>query len=98
MSQPNKKRFKLHTDDELKQKQLDLQNKNSLKNEKKAERAFMEYLHEVGETDNNFYCFTEEQLDYHLSKFWFAARTEKGDYYRVSSLENMRHSLNRALK
>ena len=97
MSEPNKKRFKLHTDTELEDKQQSLQNKNTLKNEKKAEKAFKLFLTESG-ADPNFYVFTEKELDSHLCKFWFAARTEKGNLYRVSSLENMRHSLNRALK
>ena len=98
MGEPKKKRFKLLTDAELTDKQKQLQNKNSLKNEKKAEKAFKLYLEEVGEEDNNFYTYTEAHFDYHLAKFWFAARTEKGDFYRVNSLENLRHSLNRALK
>ena len=80
------------------EKQKDLQNKNSLKNEKKAERAFKLYLSEAGEEDTDFHSYSEEKLDYHLSKFWFAAHTQNGDYYHVSSLDNLRHSLNRSLK
>ena len=98
MDEPANKRFKLISDAELHQKQYDLQNKNSLRNEKKAEKAFKEYLAAVGEADTNFYAYTEEELDTHFAKFWFAARTQKGDFYRVSSLENMQHSLNRAMK
>ena len=98
MSEPSRKRFKILTDEEMKEKQLSVQNINSIKNEKKAEKAFKEYLQQAGEVDINFYCYAEEKLDYHLSKFWFAARKKNEELYRVSSLENMRHSLNRALK
>ena len=98
MDTPPAKRFKILTDKELQEQQLSAQNLNTLKNEKKAERIFKEYLQEAGETDLNFYLYTEEQLDSHLAKFWFAARKKNHELYRVSSLENIRHSLNRALK
>lgn len=92
------KRFENISDEQLKQKQESLQNRNTIESEKKAERLFKEYLKEMGEEELNFYEFSESKLDKHLAKFWFAARTKNGQKYKMGSLETIRYSLNRALK
>ena len=98
MTEPQEKQFKLISYEEMLAKQHELQNKNSIKNEKKAEKACKEYLHAADEDNVDLFTYTEAELDRHLAKFWFAASTQKGEHYRVSSLDNIRHSINRALK
>ena len=93
----SKKRFAHFSDNELREKSRKVQDVNTLKNEKKAERVFKHYLSEVGACED-FYNFTEQELDSHLCKFWFAARTQKNEEYKVGSLETLRYGLNRALK
>ena len=93
------KRFAHFSDEELRQKSLDVQNQNTLKNEKKAERAFKEFLEECGQENTNFYVYTESELDLHLAKFCFSALKKKdGDMYKASSLDTLWCGLNRALK
>ena len=93
----NMARFQRISDEDLKIKQESLKNNNTTKNEKKAEGIFKEYFIQIGEEDN-FYEFSEEKLDKHLAKFWFAERTKDGLKYKVGSLQTIRYSLNRALK
>ncbi len=90
-------RFETNPDEDLKIRQESLQNNNTTKNEIKAEGIFKEYLIQIGEEDN-FYEFSEEKLDKHLAKFWFAARTKDGHKYKVGSLQTIHYGLNRALK
>ena len=105
MDPPPPKCFAHFSDEELKQKGENVQKKNTIRNEEKAVRAFKDYLTEVDAENNNFFVFTERELDSHMAKFWFALRKKKksgGDdsdnYYCVSSMYTMRQSLNRALK
>lgn len=88
-------------DDEIDKRQEQQQNQNSIAAEKKAERAFRDFLAECDELEStNFYTFETEKLDKYLRKFYFGARQKKDPTkkYSVSSLEQMRNSLNRALK
>lgn len=78
-------RFEEISDEELKQRQASLQNKNTAKNDNKAEWIFKEYLTQIGE-EGNFYEFSEEKLDRHVAKFWLAARTKDGEKYKAGSL------------
>lgn len=101
MAAPPKKkvRFAYHSKEEVKEKRNDLLNKNTIANEEKAVRAFVAFLEETGVEDTDFFNYTDEELDSQLSSFWFSARKEKdGEMYKISSLENMRYSLNRAIK
>lgn len=101
MASPAKKkvRFQHHTKEQVKKKQKDLENKNTTANETKAVRAFCAFLEETGAESTDFFKYSDEQLDEQLASFYFSARKEKdGDMYKISSLENMRYSLNRALK
>ena len=102
MDAPAPKRFAHFSDEELKNKAEAVQKKNTLRNEDKAVRALKAYLNEIGAESDDFFTFTESELDSHLTKFWFSLRKQKkanGDtFYRVSSIYTLRHSLNRALK
>lgn len=89
------------SDAEVKRKQKTLQNKHTIAAESKADRAFREFLSECPDLDStNFYLFDTETLDRYLAKFYFGARQKKdpSKKYTVSSLEQMRNSLARALK
>ena len=52
--------------EQIKQKQADLVNVNSLKNEKKAVEAFKAYLQQIGIENTDFFTYTEQELDEHL--------------------------------
>lgn len=91
------KRFAAHSNDELEVKKRTLTNKNTIKSNTKAANAFRDYLKEKG-SQITFEEFTDDGLDEELAKFYFDARSTKGDLYKVSSLENLRHGLNRYLK
>ena len=56
---------------EIEEKQKELQNPNTTNNEKKAVRAFKNYLAEQGLEDIDFFYYTESELDKHLRTFWF---------------------------
>ena len=93
------KRFAIFSDEELAKKTFEVQNTNTLKNEHKAERIFVDFLKESGVQDLDFYLYTETERDKDLAKFWFCARKKKnGDMYEASSLDTITHGLNRALK
>ena len=61
-----KKCFAHFSDEELVSKQKKVQNPSTLKNKEAAERLLKEYLREVGAESDNFYTFTEKELDKHL--------------------------------
>ena len=74
-----------------------IQNRNTLNNEKKCVNIFKEYLSSLGLEDTDFFTFTEDELDHYLTTFWWNARTKKGGEYTASSMETIRYSINRAL-
>ena len=90
-------RFGNINQDDIKQKEKDFKNINSLKNEKKAVDAFTAYLKHLDLDDFDFFTFSEADLNKHLSTFWWNARTQKGEKYKASSLETLRHGLKRAI-
>ena len=100
-----RKRFDMEiTDERVDSKHIELQNRNTKKAEKTAQRQFMEYLSEIGCSSTEFWTFDETDLDRHLAKFWFAARQEKPDKitgepkkYKVQSLKGLRYGLKRFL-
>ena len=75
----------------------EVQNKNTMNNEKKACNIFTDYLCSLGLEKPDFFTFTEDELDHYLTSFWWNARTKKGTEYMASSMETIRYSLNRAL-
>ena len=85
--------------EEINQKEENLQNKNTIVNEHKAEHILKEYMQQsLGLEDFNFFNFTEAELDYYLRLFWFNIRTKKGEHYSSSSLETIRYGLNCSFK
>ena len=75
----------------------EVQNRNTINNEKKAVNIFRDYLSSLGLEDTDFFNYTEDELDHYLTTFWWNARTKKGSEYTASSMETIRYSLNRAL-
>ena len=73
---PPKKRFKVLSSEELKDKKQFLQNKNSLNIEKRADSAFPKFLKEAG-ASQEYHLFKEKELDECLSKFWFGSYTKE---------------------
>ena len=74
---------------EIEQKEDELRNINSIKNEKKAVETFKSYLKSINIENTDFFTYTEEELDGHLATFWWNVRTQKGDKYKASSLETL---------
>ena len=98
MASGQSERFGTLNLEEIEVKQDELKNINSLKNDKKAVETFKCYLKSINVDNADFFTFTEEELDGHLATFWWNARTQKGEKYKASSLEILRHGLKRALK
>ena len=96
--QSNENRFGNLNLQQIKQRESELENKNTVSNEEKAVACFKSYLSQIGVADNDFFKYSETELNDHLSTFFFNARTKSGDYYTVGSLTTMRYGLNRALR
>ena len=99
-----KDRFEEVTNETLIQKHFQVQKKNTKKNDKAAEWQFREYLALKECSNTNFWELTKDELDGHLSKFWFATRqtkideaTNKPKKYHVQTMKTMRYALNRVL-
>ena len=75
------------SDEELAQKRQDLLNKNTLKRESSAKRKFEVYLKDCQmENYEEWVTFSDDKLDDLLVKFWFSARTNKGQHLSLASL------------
>ena len=96
----NSRRFSVLTKAEIEKKKEDAVPKNTKHANEKAGRIFRAYLLEAdgGEGRFDFEQFDIEMLDQALEGFWLGARDLKGNKYRASTLDNIRHSLNRYLK
>ena len=70
---------------------------NTKKSNKKASKALSEYLKSRGEP-NEFESFDSEKLNRILTHFYLNVRKVDGNFYKTSSLENLRFSLNRHLQ
>ncbi len=101
----SKRKFVLHTEEELSKKQRALVPKNTRRSNEKAVRAFQAYLDEVNEP-KPILELTVEELDKHLSGFWPSLRKipkEEGgeneenepEKYKTSSLDGFRYGLKR---
>lgn len=84
--------------DQIKQRELELQNKNTVSNEDKAVKCFTLYLKSIGLENTNFFEFSEDELDRHLVTWYFNAQTKNKEHYTTGSLTTLRYGLNRALK
>ena len=74
------KHFKQISENDIKQKGQEYKNVNTKANEKKAIKNFQLFLKFNGQ-DEDFFNYTELQLDNWLGKFYLGTRTEKGDLY-----------------
>ena len=106
------KRFLVLSDEDLDIKTKRNKNENTLRAEKKADKAFTNFLIAMGlpEDGLEYWNFTEPELDNYLAKFWFSARKtssensqecdndKKEHLYKANSLRNVQYSLNRILK
>ena len=75
--------------DQIKQRECELQNKNTVSNEEKAIACFKQYLKQIGKENIDFFIYTDDKLNDNLVTF-FNARTKSGDYYTARSLTTMR--------
>lgn len=87
----------LFQENELEQKREHLKNHNTIKANEKAHRIFTNWL-AIRKLDLNYWDFSVEELDKHLTKFWFEARTEEGDHYKTGSLGALRYGINRNIQ
>ena len=51
-------------------------NQNTENCDKRANKAFINFLLANGQTDTDYWNFTEPELDKYLAKFWFGARKD----------------------
>ena len=72
------KRFVLMNDSDLEIKTKKCKNENTEKSEKRADKAFTNFLITIGCDPNqtDYWNFTEPELDGYLAKFWFGARKD----------------------
>ena len=68
----SKKRFAQLTDEDLANKKIKVQKKNTVKADKLSENQFRQFLQEEGVKNYEFWLYDEPTLDKHLCKFWFA--------------------------
>ena len=61
-------------------------------------RLFKAYLDSEGAENNDFFNFTESELDKWLTKFYFNVCKVDGDFYTTGSLNTTHYGLSRALK
>ena len=95
----NEDRFEDISDETLQQKQEGVRNKNTIKSDEKCERILVNYIatrHK--DLDLNYWDWEPKLINDVLSKFWFAARNEEGDRYRVSTLKHIRYGINRMME
>ena len=71
------KRFAAFSDNEIEEKRAKVIPKNTKKCEKVAERLFSAFLQE--NEKSSMHDLSNEELDTLLTKFWFSARTKKGE-------------------
>lgn len=91
------KRFADHSAGEILAKRANIVPKNTVNANKGASSLFRCYLEEKSQ-NTNFETFDPVRLAEHLSHFYMDVRTKDGEMYKATSLESMRHSLNRYLK
>ena len=93
----------IYTDEEIQIKRRKVQKQNTIAADKSTGNQLLVYLKQI-EANENYWEYSPEQLDDHLSKFWFAARTNKvntaGEQkkYKIQSLCSLRYGINRNLK
>ena len=91
----NEDRFEEISDKALEEKQENVKNPNTLKSDVKCKRIFVNYItarHK--DLDLNYWEWDPKVINDILSKFWFVARNEQGDGYRVSTLKHIHYGIN----
>ena len=100
------------TDDQLDNKLATGKNINTEKSEKRAHKAFTNFLKQNGASDLDYWLYEEPELDRYLAKFWLGCRKvntdeasdneqdtdKKESLYSANTLKNFRYSLNRILR
>ena len=102
------------TDDELELKSKKCKNDNTIKSERKADKAFTKFLIAMGVDPDktDYWNYDEPSLDSYLAKFWFGVRKDvtensqdadddpelKDRLYKANSLRSFWYGLNRILK
>lgn len=90
-------RFAQTSAEERDKKRMQINSKKTLKANKGAAKIFKDYLQVQGES-KNFEEFDNAKLDEMLGRFYMDLRREDGTYYKVNSMETIRHGISRYLK
>ena len=90
-------RFAQTTAEERQTKRIQLNSESTLKANKGAAKVFKDYLLERGQ-QADFEKFDVLKLDEWLGQFYMDLRRSDGTFYKVNSLESIRHGINRYLK
>lgn len=90
-------RFAQTPAEERDKKRMQINSKKTLKANKGAAKIFKDYLQVQGES-KNFEEFDNAKLDEMLGRFYMDLRREDGTYYKVNSMETIRHGISRYLK
>lgn len=96
MAKPNDTRFASMSEDDMKKLLYDKDSKNTHKGTEQAVRLFRAYLTEK-KMDTNFEKLPKNELDTILARFYAEARQKSGELYKKTSLNSIRHGLNRHL-
>lgn len=95
-------RFANYSSDEFEEKREQQKKDSTRKADRKTEKVFIEYLQanhaDSVNNDFNYWNYEPEILDKILSRYWFEARTQKGEHYNINSLKGLMYGLNRNLK
>ena len=83
---------------DVKPREEELQNKNTVNNEEKAIKCFKLYLRSIGVDNDDFFNYSEDELDHYLVMFYFNAQTKNKEHYTAGSLTTIRYGFKRALK
>ena len=94
---PAKRRFAHLSKEEIDNKRDSVIPKSTKQANKKAARTLKTYLEEKG-IATPIESIEAEDLAKILETFYFDARTQSGELYKRSSLENLRHGINRYLR
>ena len=101
------------SDEDLQRRLLGGKNINTINCEKKADKAFRQFLESNGCTNSDYWYFEEPELDNYLAKFWLCIckddhsdsedsgpeDPEKRDQkYSANTLQNFQYALNRILR
>lgn len=90
-------RFGIATEEEIIVKKANINAKNTLKSNKKSAKQLRDYLVEK-KMNTKFETMSDKELNDVLAHFYINTRRINGEKYKVSSIENFRHSLNRYLQ